>query len=92
MEELDYTCVCQNTPNPKCNHVGDKYQKSSIVLELFLKDNKIYYTSAVYTGKGYATSTLNGVEYRFYLEEFKEHFEGIIKDYTPEERSKFFKQ
>lgn len=70
---FDYECECGGKT---CKHVGGQLYDSNVVIEVPLSDGTNVYLEGRYEQYGYVV--VEG--YQFYLEQFREYFEGWLED------------
>lgn len=70
---FDYECECGGKT---CDHVGGQLHDSNVVIEVPLTDGTTVYLEGHYEQYGYVT--VEG--YQFYLEQFRDYFEGWFGD------------
>jgi hypothetical protein len=80
---FDYVCECGGET---CDHIGGQLHDSNVVIEVPLSDGTIVYLEGYYEQYGYVA--VEG--YHFYLEQFREFFEGWLENENPERLSKIF--
>jgi len=76
---FDYTCECGGKT---CHHVGGQHCDSNVVIEVPLSDGRVEYLEGYYEQYGYVV--VEG--YHFYLEQFREYFEGWLENETQLEK------
>ena len=80
---FDYECECKGKT---CKHLGGQLHGSTVVIEVPLSDHTVVYLKGEYEEYGYVTVGA----YQFYLEQFREYFEGWIEDESPDKLDKTF--
>lgn len=87
---FDYTCECQKRKRPTCGHRGGQHQESFVIVEVPLNNGTIVHIKGLYEEYGYVSVDLDKTEYRFYLNEFKDFFEGWMEYTSEKHRSTCF--
>lgn len=87
---FDYECGCGGE---SCEHVGGQLNNSEVIIEVPLSDGTVVYLKGEYEQYGYVTIKIAGqpdTEYKFYLKEFEEYFDGWFDREPEEELNKCF--